>query len=99
MFRFLMLVGAAIVLAAAAFVLHRRTAKGWTRFFLGVAAVSALAFPIAAVLHNAVDAIFHVEEPVFFLAAVVGAPAGVVVGLVGAAIAAWLGRNGRARPA
>ncbi|HEX4825891.1 MAG TPA: hypothetical protein VFV19_16445 [Candidatus Polarisedimenticolaceae bacterium] len=83
---FLMLVGAALVLAVAAFVLFRR-AKGWTRFFLGVAAVSACAFPLCAVLHNAAEALLHADEPVFFLAAVIGAPAGVVVGFVGAAIA------------
>jgi hypothetical protein len=99
MVRFLMLIAAALVLATTAFVLFRRTPRGWTRFFLGLAVASALAFPVSAVLHNAVDAIFHIDEPVFFLAAVIGAPAGVLVGFVGATIAAWLGRNGRARPA
>jgi len=87
MSRFLMLVGAALVLAAAALVLFRRAPKGWTRFFLGLAAISALAFPVGAVLHNAVEALFHVDEPVFFLAAVIGAPTGIAVGFVGAAVA------------
>ena len=99
MIRFLSLIVAALVLSAVAFVLSRRVPQGWTRNFLLLTAVSALAFPVGVVVHNAVDAIFHFDEPVFFLAAVIGAPLGVLVGLVGAAIAAWLGRNGPAHPA
>ena len=99
MARFLMLVVVALVLAAISCILYRRTPRGWTRSFLGLAAISAIAFPVGAVLHNAFDALFHVDEPVFFLIAVIGAPVGVVVGLVGAAITAWLGRNGRPRSA
>jgi hypothetical protein len=45
------------------------------------------------VLHNAVDAIFHVDEAVFFLLAVIGAPVGVAVGVLGAAITAAGGRR------
>ncbi|HEX6851655.1 MAG TPA: hypothetical protein VF139_09625 [Candidatus Polarisedimenticolaceae bacterium] len=91
MTKFLMLIGAALVLAAISFVLYRRAPRGWTRIFLGLAAISAIAFPVGAVLHNAIDALFHVEEPVFFLIAVIGAPVGVLVGLVGAAITAYTG--------
>ena len=47
-------------------------------------------------LHNAFDAVFHVEEAVFFLIAVIGAPVGVAVGRIGAAIVAALERR---RPA
>ncbi len=93
MIRFLIMVGAAVLVAAAALLLHRRVPRGWTKTFLGIAAFSAIAFPICAVLHNAVDAVFHVEEPVFFLLAVIGAPLGVAVGLLGAAIAALRGRQ------
>jgi hypothetical protein len=99
MFRFLILIATALAIAATAFVLCRRVPRGWTRFFLGLAAISALAFPACAVLHNAIDALFDVEEPVFFLAAVIGAPVGIVVGFAGAAIAAWAGRNRRERSA
>ncbi len=74
-------------------VLALRAAPGRTRKFLAVAAISALAFPVLAVLHNAVDALFHFEEPVFFLLAVIGAPAGVVIGLAGAAVSAFLHRQ------
>jgi hypothetical protein len=95
MARFLMLVAVALVLAAISFVLYRRTPRGWTRTFLGIAAISAIAFPAAAVLHNAFDAVFHVDEPVFFLIAVIGAPLGVAVGLIGAAFSAYSGRLAR----
>jgi hypothetical protein len=65
-----------------------RARPGWTRVFLWIAAASAIAFPVGVVLHNAVDALLHVEEPVFFLLAVVVAPAGLLLGLAGAAVAA-----------
>ncbi len=92
MTNFLMLVLAAFLVSVASFLLYRRTPRGWTKVFLAVTALSALAFPVGAI-HNAVDALFHVEEPVFFLLAVVGAPLGVLVGIVGAAISAWSGRS------
>ncbi len=93
MTNFLMLVLAAFLVSVASFLLYRRTPRGWTKVFLAVTALSALALPVGAILHNAVDALFHVEEPVFFLLAVVGAPLGVLVGIVGAAISAWSGRS------
>ncbi len=94
---FLLLVGTAVIAAVVLFLLYRRTPRGWTRVFLGIAGISAIAFPVCAVLHNAMDAIFHVEEPVFFLLAVIGAPAGVVTGLLGAAITTVLQAAGRRR--
>jgi hypothetical protein len=95
MAKFVALIVLAFVLAAISFVLYRRSPRGWTRIFLGLAAVSAIAFPVGAVLHNAIDALFHVDEPVFFLTAVIGAPIGVLVGLVGAAFSAFTGRPAR----
>jgi len=94
---FLLLVGAAVIAAVVLFLLYRRTPRGWTKAFLGIAGVSAIAFPVCAVLHNAVDAVFHVEEPVFFLLAVIVAPAGIAVGPLGAAITAGLHAAGRLR--
>ena len=91
--RFLLMIAAAVAVFGVTLWLFRRTPRGWTRTFLGIALASAIAFPVGAVLHNAVEAIFHVEEPVFFLIAVIGAPVGVAVGLLGAAITAWIGRN------
>ena len=93
---FLAMIGLAVLLAVVSFVLFRRAPRGWTKIFLALAWISALAFPVCAVLHNAFDAVFHVEEAVFFLIAVIGAPVGVAVGRIGAAIVAALERR---RPA
>lgn len=93
MSKFLLVVGAAILAAVVLFTLWARTPRGWTKTFLALAWVSAIAFPVLAVLHNAVAAVFHVDEPVFFLLAIIGAPAGLAVGLLGAAIAALLARR------
>lgn len=96
MIRFLLLIGAMLVVALLSFLGYRSAPRGWTRNLLGLAWISALAFPICAILHNATEALFRVEEPVFFLLAVIGAPLGVVVGLVGAAVSSLLIRR---RPA
>lgn len=93
MFNFVMIVAGVLVLAAVTGVLFFRTKPGAVRKFLGVAAVSALAFPVCAVLHNALAAIVHFEEPVFFLLAVIGAPLGMLVGVIGAAVAALMQRS------
>jgi hypothetical membrane protein len=92
---FLGLIGAAVVVAVVSILLFRRAPRGWTKTFLGIAAISALAFPVCAIFHNLVDAAFHFEEPVFFLLSVIGAPAGIAVGLIGAALMAGLQAAGR----
>jgi hypothetical protein len=61
----------------------RRLADAWR--FLAVSGVGVLLPPIAVVLHNAVSAVLSVEEPVFFVLAVFGAPLLIVVGVIGAA--------------
>lgn len=93
MITFALMIAFAFAVVFGTVFLFLRTPPGWTKVFLGIAWVSALAFPIGAVLHNVVEAVFEVEEPVFFLIAVIGAPLGVLVGLSGAAITAWIGRN------
>ncbi|MCU0232111.1 MAG: hypothetical protein MUC67_12195, partial [Acidobacteria bacterium] len=80
---------AAVVL----FVFWSRAPQGWTKRFLAIAWISAVAFPVCAVLHNAVDAVFHLDEPFFFLLAVIAAPLGLAVGLVGAALTVLLARR------
>jgi energy-converting hydrogenase Eha subunit A len=95
MLKFAVMIGIAVALFAIALVLYLKTPSGRTKKFLGLAWISALAFPICAVLHNVVDGVFHVEEPVFFLLAVIGAPVGILVGLAGAAFSAYTGRLAR----
>jgi hypothetical protein len=73
--------------------LARRARPGWTRVFLWIAAASAIAFPVGVLLHNAADALLHIEEPVFFLLAVIGAPAGLLIGLAGAAVSTLRARR------
>lgn len=87
------MIGTVLVVAVGSYLLYRRVPRGWTKTFLAVATLSALAFPVCAVLHNAVAALFQVEEPVFFVLAVIGAPLGVATGLLGAAITALRGRR------
>jgi hypothetical protein len=93
MSKFLVMIGAAVLAAVVLFALWARAPRGWTKTFLAIAWISAIAFPVCAVLHNAVDAVFHFDEPVFFLLAVIGAPAGLAVGLAGAVLTALLARR------
>ncbi len=51
--------------------------------FLITAGASIPGFILGAYLHNAVDYLFHFEEPVFFIIAVIVAPAALVIGLLG----------------
>ncbi|MBN1366638.1 MAG: hypothetical protein JW967_01760 [Dehalococcoidales bacterium] len=51
--------------------------------FLITAGVSVAAFILGVFLHNLFYALFDLEEPVFFIIAVVVAPAGLVVGIIG----------------
>lgn len=55
------------------------------RLFVWLAAASVPVFLTGVLLHNLVDAMLHVEEPVFFLVAVVVAPLMFVGGLLAAA--------------
>lgn len=92
---FWVILASSLVLALALPLLARRVGPGWTRVFLRVAAASAIAFPVGVVLHNAAEAMLRVEEPVFFVIAVIGAPAGLMIGLAGAAVSALMARRHR----
>jgi hypothetical protein len=59
----------------------------WTKFLL-VSGLAVVGFLVAVFLHNAIYAVFHVEEPVFFLLAVVVAPLAFGAGIVGAIVTA-----------
>ena len=56
------------------------------KIFLLVAGISLATFVISAFLHNALSALFGVEEPVFFIIAVIISPLALVVGLVGSLV-------------
>ena len=56
------------------------------KIFLLVAGISLGAFIISAALHNAMSALFGIEEPVFFFIAVIIAPLAFAVGLIGSLV-------------
>jgi ABC-type Fe3+-siderophore transport system permease subunit len=57
-----------------------------TRKFLTLALISAVAGTVSLVLHTCLGDLLQAEERLFLLIAVVVAPLGLVVGLVGAAV-------------
>ena len=63
------------------------------RWFLAVAAGAAVLFPVCVVLHNALSAALHTEEPVFFLLSVTVAPVAFLGGIAGAATSALVHRR------
>ena len=67
-----------------------------TRKFLTVALISAVAGAVSLVLHTCLGDLLHVEGRLFLLIAVVVAPLGLVVGLMGAAVCALV--EGSRRP-
>ncbi len=59
----------------------------WTKFLL-VSGVAVVVFVIAVFLHNAIYGLLKVEEPVFFVIAVVVAPLTFAIGILGAIVSA-----------
>lgn len=68
-----------------------------TRKFLTVALISAVAIAVSVVVHSCLAGVLHAEQPIFFLIAVVVAPLGLAVGLVGAAVCALVAWRRRTR--
>jgi Co/Zn/Cd efflux system component len=73
----------------------RKQLAGSVRFFATLAAMAPICFLLLVVLHNGVWWLSTrlwgppgVEEPVFFLAAVIGCPVMLLVGVVGALVVA-----------
>lgn len=56
---------------------------GMLKNFLLLAGASAVGFPLFVVLHNLVSALLDVEEPFFFILAVIVCPLGFLVGATG----------------
>lgn len=61
------------------------------KVFLAVALVSLAVCVLSVFLHNALSALLHIEEPVFFFIAVFLAPVAFVVGLTGSLVVLILG--------
>jgi hypothetical protein len=57
--------------------------RKWKKIFLISAGVSLAAIPLSILLHNLVDMVFHFEEAVFFILAVLVGPAALVLSLLG----------------
>jgi hypothetical protein len=59
--------------------------------FLIIGVMSLPTFIIGVFMHSALSALFNVEEPVFFVIAVIVAPAVLVVGLIGSLVLLFMG--------
>jgi small-conductance mechanosensitive channel len=60
--------------------------RGMLKTFLIVAGIAVATFIISVFLHNAISALFDIEEAVFFVIAVVISPLALLVGLVGSLV-------------
>jgi hypothetical protein len=69
------------------------------RRFLTLALISAVAGAVSVVVHTCLVRFLHVEGRLFLLIAVVVAPLGLVVGLVGAAVCGLVSWRRRIREA
>jgi hypothetical protein len=54
--------------------------------FMWLTGIAAVVCIISVVLHNVVSGLLNVEEPVFFVIAVIIAPAAFVVGIIGSTV-------------
>jgi hypothetical protein len=63
--------------------------------YLLIIGISVGVFIIGVFLHNAIYALFNVEEPVFFIIAVIVSPLALVVGLIGSLVVFIMGLAGR----
>ena len=61
---------------------------GMLKGFLLLTGASVVGLPVFVILHNAVSALFHTEEAVFFMLALCGCPAAFLVGVVGSVVLA-----------
>jgi hypothetical protein len=63
--------------------------------YLLIIGISVGVFIIGVFLHNAIYALFNVEEPVFFIIAVIVSPLALAVGLIGSLVVFIMGLAGR----
>jgi len=64
----------------------RKKVQGLLKKFLLLTGACAVGFLVFVILHNAVYGLFGVEEPFFFILAVIICPLGFLVGSVGSAV-------------
>ena len=91
----------AVVLGAAIFVYSRRRLSGRLRLYVTIIGASILGFFVSVLLHNAIYALVFVtlmdrpdmDEPVFFIIAVLVCPVALVVGVVGSLVTWWKQRR------
>ncbi len=60
--------------------------RGLLKKFLLLTGLSAVGFPVFVILHNLVSGLLGVEEPFFFILAIIICPLGFLVGAIGAII-------------
>ncbi len=72
-------------LALVVFIVKKKVSglQGWLKRFLLLTGSSAVGFFVFVILHNAVYALFKVEEHFFFILAVIVCPLGFLVGAIG----------------
>jgi cation transport ATPase len=63
--------------------------------FLIVAGIAVAVFVLSVFLHNMISGLFHIEEPVFFTIAIIIAPLGLLVGLIGSLVVFIIGLVGQ----
>ncbi len=87
---FLTISGAVLFLLGVAliFLTVKEKVGGMLKKFLLMMGISAGAFVVSVILHNAISGWFGVEEPVFFIIAVFLCPLGFLVGAVGSIVLA-----------
>ena len=84
---FFVLIGAFFALGLAVVILTiKQKVKGKLKFFLILAGAAAAGFVASVILHNLLSALLRIEEPVFFLIAVLVCPAAFLIGAVGSII-------------
>ena len=69
------------------FLTLKKKVKGKLRKFLILTGVSATGLFISILFHNLVSGLFKIEEPLFFLLAIIVCPIGFLIGVVGSCTA------------
>ncbi len=87
---FIIVSGAIFLLLAVAliYLTVKEKVGGMLKWFLLLTGASAIGIPVSIFLHNAISALFGIEEPVFFIIAIFVCPIAFLVGAVGSIVLA-----------